>query len=509
MQPTDLAQYYSSKGQALPSVAARAPLAAQAGITDAYTGSADQNNTLLAFLTKGSSGSAVINNQNGMMQDTSGLTDTDNTNKGNLDALTAPTGVYGNPVYDASGNNIGTEQYSSKTGAALPNPDDPTKQPNYVGNVNGKDGGTYSSTAPDGFDYTLPPAPNNSKYVYGADGRPYLLDNQGNVSSDPTADAEWQSNKESNQDSDQRNALYDSMKTNLDTAHASLIDSIKSQAATQATDMADINARSLALKKVQGYRTGAAEYTPEINTGILKGEEEEGLTRLAKINSDMNLAVAQAQQAADSDDLDLLSKQMDTVDSLKTAKQNAIQDIYKSYSDNASAIADAKAKLTAQEQAQQTQALTTLKTSAPEMVKEFDSLDEADQKVYIDKMATSTGLDAQTILGAMEGARADTAKAALDAENEESEIANRNKPPAPTAADTAKNQANDIASAVLNWSQMIKDKNWYGVDPTQYQAVVNIIKSQYGNAAVLALQKALKDANLEVDYAGDNEGGNL
>lgn len=49
--PINLYQYYTGKGQALPSVTARAPLAISAGIKGPYTGSEDQNKTLLAYLT--------------------------------------------------------------------------------------------------------------------------------------------------------------------------------------------------------------------------------------------------------------------------------------------------------------------------------------------------------------------------------------------------------------------------------------------------------------------------
>jgi len=50
--PTTLFEFYKSQGQALPSVAARAPLAAQHGITN-YTGTAEQNNLLLSKLSAG------------------------------------------------------------------------------------------------------------------------------------------------------------------------------------------------------------------------------------------------------------------------------------------------------------------------------------------------------------------------------------------------------------------------------------------------------------------------
>lgn len=54
--PTTLYEYYTSKGQALPSVSARSSVAKQAGISN-YSGTASQNNQLLSYLLKGSSSS--------------------------------------------------------------------------------------------------------------------------------------------------------------------------------------------------------------------------------------------------------------------------------------------------------------------------------------------------------------------------------------------------------------------------------------------------------------------
>lgn len=54
MAVTNLSQYYSSKGQSLPSVSARAPIYASYGLGGTYTGTAAQNTALLGKLLSGS-----------------------------------------------------------------------------------------------------------------------------------------------------------------------------------------------------------------------------------------------------------------------------------------------------------------------------------------------------------------------------------------------------------------------------------------------------------------------
>ena len=71
------------------------------------------------------------------------------------------------------------------------------------------------------------------------------------------------------------------------------------------------------------------------------------------------------------------------------------------------------------------------------------------------------------------------------------------------------NKKNDIAEAVMRFQDLIKNKGWYGADPTEYKAYRDYLASTYGASAALELDKALEDAGIEVDYVGDNIGGNL
>src|SRR3990167_2033208 len=47
-----------------------------------------------------------------------------------------------------------------------------------------------------------------------------------------------------------------------------------------------------------------------------------------------------------------------------------------------------------------------------------------------------------------------------------------------SSTDMAKNQADDIASAVLNFREIVKQKNWKGIDPTLYDGAIAILKKK-------------------------------
>lgn len=68
---------------------------------------------------------------------------------------------------------------------------------------------------------------------------------------------------------------------------------------------------------------------------------------------------------------------------------------------------------------------------------------------------------------------------------------------------------NDVAEAVIRFQDLIKNKGFYGADPREYKAYKDYLRTTYGAAAALELDKALEDAGISVDYTGDNEGGNL
>lgn len=361
------------------------------------------------------------------------------------------------------------------------------------GDITGADGKVYKTTAPSGYTYSLPPLSDGKKYVYDASGRPMVQDTTGAITNDPYADQEYEKNKDSMAKTAEYNAVFDSYKTGLDATHQALIDSIKESAGIQRAKMEELNNRSLGAKRVQGMRTGTAEYAPEIDTGILKKEEEEGLARLAEIDANMRLAIAQAQSAKTAKDFELAAKRLETANALQKAKEETIQNIYKNYVDNAKLISDALKAKDAEERASRDQALQELTTSAPELVKQYDSLKtDADRKLWLSIVVKKTGLDEAILKGALEKVR-------LDVRNKESIIDKRETPTEKRESVKAQRD-DDIASAILDFQDQIKNKGWAGINPQAYEYYKKEIRRLYGADAVLQYDKAIKDAKLTVDY---------
>jgi hypothetical protein len=360
------------------------------------------------------------------------------------------------------------------------------------GDITGADGKIYKQTAPAGYTYNLPPLSDGKKYVYDASGKPMVQDTTGAITNDPYADQEYEKNRDAITKTNDYNAVFDSYKAGLDATHTALIDSIKEQSAIQRKKMEELNARSLGAKTVQGARTGSAEYTPEIDTGILKKEEEEGMARLAEIDSNMKLAIAQAMSAKTNKDFELATKRLEIANDLQKAKEETIQNIYKSYVDNAKMISDKlKAKET-EDRASKDQALQELAVSAPELTKQYDSLKtDADRKLWLSIMVKKTGLDETILKGALEKTR-------LDVANKVDIMENRGAGGSGATA-KKKQQDDDIASAILDFQDQIKNKGWAGINPQAYEYYKKEIKRIYGPSAVLDFDKAIKDAKLTVD----------
>jgi hypothetical protein len=334
------------------------------------------------------------------------------------------TGVYGTPVTDGAGNVIGKEMFDTQTGKPLPNPTEVNNNVDtgdMAGDIETKDGGKYSMSAPKGFDYQLPTPADGGKYVYDKSGKAYLQDKTGKVVSDPTADKQYQTMKTANDEIKQREQMYDNFKAGLDEAHVALIDGIKEQASMLKARTAELNKRTLGLKKVMGYRTGATEYTPEIGLGILKAEEEEGMARIQEIDANMRIAIAQAVSAKQEKDFGLLEKRITTIDALKKAKNDQVQAIYKNYADQVKAVNDQLKEIAVEERAKKDQAIQELDKSAPALVKMFDSLKTPkEQELFLQKLSEKTGLDEIVLMGALDTSR-------LNTKDKNSLIANRGK----------------------------------------------------------------------------------
>ena len=77
-----------------------------------------------------------------------------------------------------------------------------------------------------------------------------------------------------------------------------------------------------------------------------------------------------------------------------------------------------------------------------------------------------------------------------------------------TQTEINKNQANDIAEAIIRFKDKVTNQGFYGIDPSEYTFYRDYLRTTYGASAVTAYDKAIADAQLEVDTAGDGVGGN-
>lgn len=61
-------------------------------------------------------------------------------------------------------------------------------------------------------------------------------------------------------------------------------------------------------------------------------------------------------------------------------------------------------------------------------------------------------------------------------------------------------QNDDVASAVVDFETQMQQKGWRGANPDAYNYYRSELTKLYGASAALALDKAMKDAGIEVDY---------
>jgi len=390
----------------------------------------------------------VIKNQSNLMQGTSASIKEDMATEKEVDALTNP-------------------------------PVNTPMKPDASGNLTGLDGFKYSTNAPSGFEYNLQPLDEGKSWVYNKKGKPSIMDVQGNITNDVTADKEYQKNLEINNDKIKYNNVLDSYKTNLDISHQNLIDGIKVSAQSQKVAIADLNKRMLGAKNVSVIRGGGAEYAPEIAYGILKAEEADGIARIAEIDAKMNLAIAEAVSAKTDKDFALAKTKIELSTSLRKEKETTIQNIYKNRMDFDKYLNDIKKE-------QRTQNMSDLKDSAIQLMNDYDALKTpASKEAYIASMAKKTGLAREIILSQIESARRDKQKF--------------NKDMTPKATSTKTGSSTKILSASVI-------KTLKGLYPN----LVDQINYGMTEADVIALTKEPLPANINDEADGEqlDENGN-
>lgn len=71
--------------------------------------------------------------------------------------------------------------------------------------------------------------------------------------------------------------------------------------------------------------------------------------------------------------------------------------------------------------------------------------------------------------------------------------------PSEKRAQETQQQADDVATAIVDFQTQMQQKNWKGANPEAYKYYRDELTKLYGASAALALDKAMKDAEIEVD----------
>lgn len=353
---------------------------------------------------------ANLPNYKPAMQTTAQQTRKDITTAQKIDA------VSGSSPTPITQNGQNTQQQQQNQQAQATNPDGtPTTAINYK-NPDGTTVEITDTPAPNSYAYGSQTRLNDGeKFGYGTDGKRYIVDKGGKVRNDAFADQEYETNKAEINREKEKVALFDSLKTNLDTAHQGIIDSIKSTFAVRRQKMADINKRYLALKQNEGFSGGQARYMSDINSGVLQDEELQGETRLAELDAQEKTLIAQAVQAKSTKDFDLAIKKMNELDELQKEKQDTIQKVYKAAVDYNKMLDDQAKELRLKEKDQFEQGLKALTTSAPALLKGYDSIKSEDKKIeFINTYSKKLKVSPEVLMGALEDQKTQNTKEEAD-----------------------------------------------------------------------------------------------
>lgn len=223
----------------------------------------------------------------------------------------------------------------------------------------------------------------------------------------------------------QANATLDSISGMADSATAALITSIQQTYAARISAMEDTNKRILSATTESGYRSGTAQYAPQINAGILTDQEQQGINRVAQLNGEMLSAIAQAQSAQTSQDLDIFNDRMTTLSKLDDELQTTVSGLQKNAIDELQNIQTANKNAFDEQQTQQQNSINTAKAAAPALAQQLNGMNPADAASLISETATQLGIDPKVLMGEISTSLTAEQQDKLNMQNIQSEMTAR------------------------------------------------------------------------------------
>lgn len=308
-----------------------------------------------------------------------------------------------------------------------------------------------------------------------------------------TKDAEWQ--------------------TRLDNTQKALVASIEKKYEARRLKMEDINKRMLEGKRIAGISAGRQRYASSMEEGLLSTEEMDGQARLAEIDAEEMSLIAQAKQARDEQGYKAFNDAMNRVDALSKEKLDTITKLHQLSIDQDKAIEQKRKDALAEQQStlnlQQDQA-TSYARSAYEIMKTLGT--EKEKEAYLQALAKGKAIDPEILRSAIReySDKEETQNSQIAAREQNISIAEQRVALEAQRVELAKQkkEAGDdklptvsvaVGNSVQYFKDMMKEKGWKGINPEEYQKIADALRKNYGGNAVLELDKAIEDADLEVD----------
>lgn len=221
---------------------------------------------------------------------------------------------------------------------------------------------------------------------------------------------------------------YENIRKYADAAHNSMIDAIQQKFAARAERMRDSNKRLLATKNVSNIRQGRNRYAPELSQGILTDEEYEGEARLADIEADLVMALAEAETARGKEQMDQFNAAWDRANKAFNDMNDQIEVNYKRTIEADKAQREKeKAERDAEKQAF-TMMLDKAAAAAPGLVGAMEQFGTVEERIaFLEEYARTAGIDMDVLVGELATATNEADYKRLQIENIENQIANRDE----------------------------------------------------------------------------------
>lgn len=322
-----------------------------------------------------------------------------------------------------------------------------------------------------------------------------------NLAKDPNSLLQSQTNmqlKRLDQERDNLAAQFETMKQGLEAENKAAIDSITATFTRRRDQLKTANESLIGTRAKAGYATDAFRYTPQQMEGLVTNDENNYIMKLTELDAEEKSLLMQAATAKRKGDWELLGTMMSNYDKINDNRTNLLSKLITVAQNNNKKI-DAEAKIAAKANAvpSATQGAALGKAVAPAIREAIDGMTDAEKEAFITEKATALKIDPLVLKGAvLNQSVTDTLNTAKITKAQQQAVPKSSTKKTTTTKVTA-DQA--IGKAIDEFSQVMKQKGWKGVNPDHYQEWYDYVNKRFGYTAAKKLKKAMEENGLAVD----------